>query len=259
MISGSTINERIVFLSEPAPVKMGTEWFDIVDADHFWIRNRFRVFQKITAPLSKKARYAEIGCGTGLFQSQIERDAGISIEGFDLDLEALKKNTSRASLFVYNIFDKRPELKSAYDGLFLFDVLEHLDEDKAFLESCLYHLKPCGQIYINVPSREELRSKYDTLVGHVRRYSLPDLVSLAKSCGLTIQQKTYWGMPLYPVLVLRKQLMKKTPDQKVLQSGMKPPGQLANKLLALLSFLEPIPQTILGTSAMLVAQKPANE
>jgi SAM-dependent methyltransferase len=258
MISGANINDRIVFLSEPAPVKMGTEWFDIVDADHFWIRNRFRVFQKITAPLSKKAKYAEIGCGTGLFQCQIDRESGISIDGFDLDLEALKKNTSRAPLFVYNIFDKRPELKSTYDGLFLFDVLEHLDEDKAFLESCLYHIKPGGRIFINVPSREELRSKYDMLVGHVRRYSLPDLVSLAESCGLTVQKKTYWGMPLYPVLVLRKHLMKKTPNHRVLQSGMKPPGQLSNKVLALLSLLEPIPQTILGTSAMLIAQKPTN-
>ena len=256
MNPGSAANEKIVFLSKTAPVKMGKEWFDIVDTDHFWIRKRFRVFSKISKPLAKSGKYAEIGCGTGLLQDQLERNMGISVDGFDLDLEALKRNISRHSpLFVYNIFEKLPKLKSAYDGLFLFDVLEHLDQDKDFLESCLYHLKPGGRIYINVPSREELRSKYDVLVGHVRRYTLPDLVSLAESCGLVVQQKTYWGMPLYPVLIVRKYLMRRTPNQKVIQSGMKPPHQLANKLLGLLSCLEPITQTLIGTSAMIVAQK----
>ena len=62
MNSGSAANEKIVFLSKTAPVKMGKEWFDIVDTDHFWIRKRFRVFSKISKPLAKSGKYAEIGC-----------------------------------------------------------------------------------------------------------------------------------------------------------------------------------------------------
>jgi SAM-dependent methyltransferase len=258
MITGSTAKRRLVFLSEPAPVKMGTEWFDIVDTNHFWIRNRFQVFLKMAAPLAVGAKYAEIGCGTGFFQDQLERNAGISVDGFDLDLEALKRNISRSPLFVYNVFEECPDLKSTYDGVFLFDVLEHLDEDREFLKACLHHLKPGGRLYINVPSREELRSKYDTLVGHVRRYSLPDLVSLAKSCDLAVEKQTYWGMPLYPLLVCRKLLMRNTPDNKVLQSGMKPPGRFSNRALAFLSLLELIPQAVIGTSAMIVARKPVD-
>jgi SAM-dependent methyltransferase len=259
MSTGSNTSRRLVFLSEPAPVKMGAEWFDIVDTEHFWIRARFQVFLKMAAPLAVGAKYAEIGCGTGFFQDQLERNAAISVDGFDLDLEALKRNISRSPLFVYNVFEKHPNLESAYDGLFLFDVLEHLDEDREFLKACLYHLKPGGRIYINVPSREELRSKYDTLVGHVRRYRLSDLVSLAESCDLSVEKQTYWGMPLYPLLVCRRLLMRNTPDSRVLQTGMRPPGRFANSALAMLSLLEPIPQAVIGTSAMLVARKPADE
>jgi len=256
MSTGPSTTRQPVFLSEPAPVRMGSEWFDIVDTNHFWIRNRLQVFLKMTSSLSVNAKYGEIGCGTGFFQDQLERNVGIFVDGFDLNLEALKRNISRSPLFVYNVFEQCPSLKSVYDGLFLFDVLEHVDNDQDFLKACLHHLKPGGLIYINVPSREELRSKYDTLVGHVRRYSLSDLVSLAASCGLAIEKQTYWGMPLYPLLVCRKILMRSTPDNRVLQSGMKPPSRFANKALALLSRLEPIPQTVIGTSVMLIARKP---
>ena len=256
MSTGSQTTRQPVSLSEPAPVKMGSEWFDIVDTNHFWIRNRLQVFLKLASPLAVNARYGEIGCGTGFFQHQLERNAGIFAEGFDLNLDALKRNISRSPLFVYNVFDQCPSLKSTYDGLFLFDVLEHLDNDQDFVKACLHHLKPGGLIYINVPSREELRSKYDTLVGHVRRYSLSDLVSLVASCGLAVEKHTYWGMPLYPLLVCRKILMRSTPDNRVLQSGMKPPSRFVNKVLALLSRLEPIPQAVIGTSVMLIARKP---
>mgnify|MGYP002630153999 CR=1 FL=1 len=258
MITRAPTNRRPVFLSEPAPVNMGSEWFDIVDASHFWIRNRLQVFLKMAPPLPAEAKYAEIGCGTGLFQDQLERNAGISVDGFDLNLEALKRNISRSPLFVYNVFEQCPSLESVYDGLFLFDVLEHLDDDREFVKACLYHLKPGGLIYINVPSREELRSKYDALVGHVRRYSLSDLVSVAESCGLAVEKQTYWGMPFYPLLAFRKLMMRNTPDCKVLQAGMKPPSEFANRVLASLSLLEPIPQSIIGTSAMLIARKPVN-
>lgn len=188
MITKAPTNRWPVFLSEPAPVNMGSEWFDIVDASHFWIRNRLQVFLKMAPPLPAKSKYAEIGCGTGLFQDQLERNAGISVDGFDLNLEALKRNISRSPLFVYNVFEQCPSLESVYDGLFLFDVLEHLDDDREFVKACLYHLKPGGLIYINVPSREELRSKYDALVGHVRRYSLSDLAPVAESCGLAVEK-----------------------------------------------------------------------
>jgi SAM-dependent methyltransferase len=257
-MSVSKVQKRndIHFLSKPAPVKMGTEWFDIVDRDHFWIRARYRVLSKLSKSLDQNLRIAEIGCGSGLLQYQLEKYHGLSVDGYDLDLDALQKNISAYSrISIYNIFEKNPSLNSTYDVLFLFDVLEHLDDDKGFLESSIFHLKPGGLIYINVPSREELRSKYDTLVGHVRRYKLSCLVSLAESCALEVIRKTYWGLPFYPILLLRKQLMNSTPDEKVLKSGMKPPGKFANSILFLLSCLEPIPQTLLGTSAMVVARK----
>lgn len=53
-------------------------------------------------------------------------------------------------------------------------------------------------------------------------------------------------------------MMRNTLDCKVLQAGMKPPSEFANRVLASLSLLEPIPQSIIGTSAMLIARKPVN-
>ena len=66
----------------------------------------------------------------------------------------------------------------AYDLVLLMDVIEHVDDDTAFLKTSLAHLKPGGIVVINVPAHMAFYSKYDEVAGHKRRYSTADLRSL---------------------------------------------------------------------------------
>jgi hypothetical protein len=70
--------------------------------------------------------------------------------------------------------------------------------------------------------------------------------------GFSIKACTYWGLPLVPLLLARKTLPLSDADGK---SGFDPKGSRINSLLGLLSRIEPIPQSILGTSVMIVAEK----
>jgi hypothetical protein len=64
----------ITYLSPPAEVSMADRWFDVAAIDHFWIRRRFEVLQRLAGGLIASAReIAEIGCGHGLLQLQIEK------------------------------------------------------------------------------------------------------------------------------------------------------------------------------------------
>ena len=50
--------------------------------------------------------------------------------------------------------------------------------DKRFLNDSLFHLKKGGIAIINVPAVNLLYSKYDKLIGHIKRYKKQDLIQI---------------------------------------------------------------------------------
>lgn len=239
---------------------MGDAWFDIASLDHFWVRRRFEVLRSFAGgSLTQRMSLAEIGCGHGLLQRQIEDALALAVDGYDLNLHALSMSVSRRSaLFCYDIFERQPDRLSRHDALFLFDVIEHLDDDANFLSCAADHVKPGGIILVNVPALQICYSAYDVAVGHVRRYDSRSLTDVARRAGLVVEAHTYWGLPLLPVLVWRKLTIRGATPEAIIRNGMNPPGALANQLLLRLSRLEPCPQKFTGTSLMAVLRKPKN-
>lgn len=258
LANGQAASQRITFLSPAQPVNMEPRWFELANLNHFWIRRRFEVLLRIGRGfLRPDWQFLEIGCGHGLLQRQLQTSAGVAVDGFDLYLPALQLNKAESGkLYYYNIFDRAPQFEGRYDVIFLFDVLEHVTDDVGFLKECLFYLKPGGRLIVNVPARMELFSKHDTMVGHVRRYTLRTLRRCALSSDLNLEAITYWGLPFYPILLMRKLLLAITKDRSSFDVGFAPPGELANQVLALLSKLEFIPQRFIGTSILSVLQKP---
>jgi hypothetical protein len=244
----------ITYLSRPAPVNMGDWWFDIATADHFWIRRRFEVMKRLADAILRNSRAAaEIGCGSGLLQKEIEDHYGIPVSGFDLNELALQKNVSRRSpLYCYDIHQRNPEFANRFDLLFLFDVLEHIENENAFLESAKFHAADTGVLLVNVPAHQIFISDYDRAVGHVRRYSVTYLAKLAEANGLRVRAFTYWGFPLIPLLVARKVMSMRPADGK---AGFDTRGSTMNSIFAFLARFEPLPQQFLGTSLMAVLEK----
>ena len=82
----------IEYLSNPSPVNMGDWWFDVANTEHFWIRRRFEVMRKLVgSALHGGTRVAEIGCGNGMLQRDIEDHYGIPVSGFELNELALNE------------------------------------------------------------------------------------------------------------------------------------------------------------------------
>jgi hypothetical protein len=73
--------------------------------------------------------------------------------------------------------------------------------------------------------------------------------------GMAITGWTYWGMPLTPLLVLRKYWLRKHAKEDIIASGMDSRGSVMNRLLLGLSRLEPIPQHFMGTSLMAIVER----
>jgi SAM-dependent methyltransferase len=256
-VANADATRKIEYLNAPAEVRMADHWFEIASIEHFWIRRRFQVLQRLAGSwISNVEEMAEIGCGNGLLQRQIEDAYGREVTGFDLNEYALKQNVSRKSrVCCYDIFRRDAALHERYEVIFLFDVLEHIPEEDAFLQAVRFHLKPGGKLVVNVPAGQWAFSMYDTAAGHVRRYSLESLRESLRRNGLESSQATYWGLPLVPTLLLRKFWLKgMSEESSVIKTGFDPGSAIMNGVLGVLAQCEVIPQRILGTSLLMIAE-----
>jgi 2-polyprenyl-3-methyl-5-hydroxy-6-metoxy-1,4-benzoquinol methylase len=251
----TTTLRNIEYLSAPAAVSMADQWFEIAAIDHFWIRRRFDVLRRLAGGLISGAReIAEIGCGHGLLQRQIEEVYGREVTGFDLNEYALRQNLSRISkVCCYDIYQEDAALRERFDLIFLFDVLEHVADEDRFFKTLMFHLAPGGKVVVNVPAGMWAYSAYDQAAGHVRRYSIGTLRAAAGRNDLEVADWSYWGLPLVPALALRKLwLMGRHDQKKIISAGFDSRTPVINKTLGFVARCELIPQTLLGTSLMAV-------
>ncbi len=251
-------NQQITYLSKTEEVSMGDAWFELATIDHFWIKRRFEVLRKLVPDAGdRNLSIGEIGSGSGVVQRQFEIEFDRTVDGFDLNEYALKRSIAqRSASYCYNIHDRNPDFKEKYDAILLFDVIEHIDDAKGFLESCLFHLKEGGRLIINVPAKKYLMSNYDVAAGHVMRYVARDFRKLESALALETLAWTYWGFWFIPILLVRKMLVAGCKDKdKVLGSGFSKKSALINKLFGFLGSLETIPQHFTGTSLMWVFKK----
>jgi len=247
----------IEYLSAPMQVRMSNEWFGVAPLKHFWVERRFEAMRSLAGELiSGASEMAEVGCGHGLLQRQIEDLYGMPVTGFDLNEAALRVNLSRKSrVCCYDIHQRDVEFREHFDLIFLFDVIEHIPDATGFLQSVAFHLAPNGKLIVNVPAGQWLFSEYDRANGHVCRYSYAELQKVAQSAGFSVTRWTYWGLPFIPMLVLRKAwLALHKGRESTVAAGFDSRNDLLNSVFRLLSLCEFLPQHLLGTSVLAVLE-----
>jgi len=86
----------------------------------------------------------------------------------------------------------------------LFDVVEHIEDDRAFLRGLRSLLKPGARVYITVPAFQALWSSEDVYAGHYRRYSVRTLTEALRQSGFEVEYISYffWFLTL-PVFLFR--------------------------------------------------------
>lgn len=254
---------EIEFLSTPQESEFPDEWYALSGADHFWFRWRLaatlRLVDDVGIQVHQPLRCLEIGSGTGILRDQLEARTDWSVDITDLNQEALRRaRPGRGRILYYDVREEK--LDAAYDVVLAFDVIEHLASVRPFLSSAARHVKPGGQLLLNVPALQWLYSAYDEAVGHERRYSRKTLAGEIEGLGFDLVDVRYWGLALVPLLMLRKALLgiRRRPASEVIRRGFRPPGSLSNTLLSGLGRLESAlvgGHPPLGSSALLAARR----
>jgi hypothetical protein len=175
-----------------------------------------------------------------------------------LNLNALSKvKDPCGEIYVYNIFEKSPEMLNKYDGIFLLDVIEHIKDDRQFLTSALEHIPKGGMVLINVPALKFLFSKYDKVAGHHRRYTIESMDRLLRECGVEPVKIGYWGLLLLPIAWARKIMLLFISEKETIKSGFKPYSRTVNNFLKLLMKVELtlFRNPFVGTSVFSIGRK----
>jgi len=239
---------------------MHKEWINSAHKLNFWMVWRFdfliKLLNKKKIKLKKSDKILDFGCGNGTLSNQLEGKFSVSIDRFDENKNILLLNKKVNGRL---IFKKKQLPKNYYDYVFLFDVLEHNINDKQLIKNILKLMKKNSFLIINVPALNIFFSKYDSAVGHVKRYTKSSFLKCTNIKNYKLINCYYWGILLLPFLILRKInsfYLKKKNKKKIIQNGFSV-NNFNNKILLLLKRIELnlFTNMILGTSLMVVMKK----
>jgi SAM-dependent methyltransferase len=135
-----------------------------------------------------KVRCLDVGCGDAFFLQHLlpHLPRGSTAIGWDtaLDLEWCELLSARLPSHI-TLQQKEPI--GQFNVILCMDVLEHVEDDVAFLRQVVdHHLEPGGVLLCSVPAWQRLFSAHDEALGHYRRYDPGGCARVLQASGLHI-------------------------------------------------------------------------
>ena len=130
----------------------------------------------------------ELGAGRGTFTRLLaERGRVCAVEPSE-SLAATLSGTLRDRPDVTVIRGTLDDVavESSFGSVVMFNVLEHIEDDRGVLEGILERLAPGGMLILWVPAFPLLFSRFDLMLGHFRRYRLRPLVEMIEASSFQV-------------------------------------------------------------------------
>lgn len=231
-----------------------------LEKDYWWhVGKRQITFDLIkTYVTGSKEDALDIGCGAGLAVEELGKVFN-KVSGLDVSPEALSFCRKRGlNNLVLSSVDNINSPDRSFDLITAFDVLEHVDDQKA-LQECHRILRPSGIIIVTVPAYQSLWSYWDEMLGHKRRYNIKSLGTILENSGFKIIKISHSNFfILLPVLIVRtfKKLSTKSQSQSDFITTPKFLSKILKKVYLLESFIINKASLPAGLSVVAVAKKP---
>lgn len=179
----------------------------------------------------------DIGAGSGVFSRMILENgtaqAAICVDPYYQE-EKEEFHQGKLMRFVRELPECEPQL------ILMMDVLEHVEDDLAFLKSFTDGLPSGSEVLVTVPAFQFLWSGHDIFLEHHRRYTLVQTEKLLAAAGLEVVKGRYYFGALFPVIVIlrwvnRIKLGSKTEEAK---SDLRMLPDWINRLLIVIHHVE---------------------
>jgi SAM-dependent methyltransferase len=174
-----------------------------LEASNFWFRARNRLVVWALSRFFPGARsFLEAGCGTGFVLSGIAAAfPALAVTGGEVATEGLGIAAGRVPRAVLVQMDaRRIPFRAEFDVVGAFDVIEHIEDDRAVLGELFASAAPGGGLLLTVPQHPSLWSQYDARARHVRRYRAAELRAKTVDAGFEILKLTSFVTLLLPFM-----------------------------------------------------------
>ncbi len=194
-----------------------------VEQRHAWFRARNELIGEIASGLVTDAgdgyRVLEVGCGTGGVLRTLEQACARGrVIGMDSFAEGLRFARQRTGCSLVVGDANHPPFGREFSLVGMFDVLEHLPDDRGVLARMGEILLPGGALMLTVPADPALWSYFDEASNHQRRYDAADLRDRLESAGFAVEYVTHFMTALTPMLRTYRRiagLKSRSPEQAV--------------------------------------------
>ena len=175
-----------------------------LEEQSYWFIHRNRCISAVLQAFPPQGILYDIGGGNG-FVSLAARNMGIETVLVEPDPTGSHNALQRGLRPVIAAsLDDAGFAPQSLNAVGLFDVLEHIEDDAAFLKKLHTLVRPDGKLYLTVPAYQSLWSTDDASAGHFRRYERRRLNRLLESAGFSICFSSYMFMLLpLPIALFR--------------------------------------------------------
>jgi SAM-dependent methyltransferase len=182
-----------------------------VEDRHFWFRARnrtiSRIAEQLVAGLAPGYRVLEVGCGNGNTLRVLEQICrGGTVIGMDVFAEGLPYARGRVGCGLVRADIRRPPFTARFQLIGIFDVLEHLPDDRRVLNDLHAMLDPGGGLLLTVPAHPALWSYFDRASCHRRRYEPEELENKLSNAGFHVEYLTQYMSTIFPLVWLGRRV-----------------------------------------------------
>jgi|TARA_B110000259_G_C13964340_1_gene381993 2-polyprenyl-3-methyl-5-hydroxy-6-metoxy-1,4-benzoquinol methylase len=174
------------------------------ELEHFDSASNFRKYQVSLILKYINGNFVEVGAGKGglvPYYKKIPKSVTL-LEPEKKLFKILKKKFYSRKIRIKNHTVNK--LKSYYDTIIYYDVLEHIKKDLSEVRTASKKLKKNGYLIFNVPAYQSFFSEFDRSVGHYKRYNKKDFINIEKKTNLKIEKLVYYDSIGFLFLVLNK-------------------------------------------------------
>ncbi len=225
--------------------------------DHWYYQSKAKAMERALDGLEVSTAL-DIGSGSGFFASHLLQNSDIQqIDCVDTSYEADGEETFAGG----KVLRQRRDLNDALTGVdlaVLMDVCEHVEDDTGLLRATVERVAPGGHVFVTVPAFQWLWSGHDDFLGHVRRYTLPEVEALFERAGLVVDSGHYFFGLVFPAAAAQRLVGRRSTDQKP-ASKLKVYSPVLNGVLKGMSSMETFVQSwnrLGGLSVVVLGHRP---